>query len=163
MKFLTIIAILLLISGCSTRNAFEQFNMEKEQELSVSSLLSSKITSQNGEIQGVVSAIYLNEIYPQSYNNNEYFFVYIFLKDKKKMNDPKRFDELSLNLKLNNKTPIKIKQLPHENKFTNLAFMKSDWNKYYLVAFQKDNKSSLNLVLESGQSFSAPLKYQKGE
>ena len=161
-KLLTTIVILALLSGCSSKNAFSQFKMNKEQELSVSSLLSSKIKSQDGRIDGVVSAIYLNEIYPDSYNNDEYFFVYLFLKNKKQMHDPKQFDKLEMSLKLNGELPVKIKQLPNKNKFSHLAFIKSDWNKYYLVAFKKQEKNSISLVLESNQSSSDPLTYQKG-
>ena len=162
-KILISLTILALLAGCSSKNAFTKFKMSKDQELSVSSLLSSKIKSKDGNIDGVVSAIYLNEIYPESYNNNEYFFVYLFLKNKKEMHDPKEFDKLELGLRLNGKLPIKIKQLPHNNKFSHLTFIKSDWNKYYIVAFEKQNKSSINLVLESGQSSSDQLRYQKGK
>jgi len=161
-KTLITFAILASLSGCSSKNAFTKFNMNKDQELSVSSLLSSKIKSKkDGKIDGVVSAIYLNEIYPDSYNNNEYFFVYLFLKNKKKMHDPKDFDKLDLSLRLNGELPIKIKQLENKNKFSHLTFIKSDWNRYYLVAFKKQNKTSISLVLESDQSFSDQLEYQK--
>ena len=137
--------------------------MSKDQELSVSSLLSSKIKSDDGNTQGVVSAIYLNEIYPDSYNTNEYFFVYVFTKDKKQMHNPKEFDRLDLNLKLNGELPRKVKELPHDNQFSHLTFIKSKWNKYYLVAFNKQKKSSISLVLESDQSSSDRLVYQKGQ
>ena len=162
-KILISLTAIVLLSACSSKNAFSKFNMSKEQELSVSSLLSSKIKSQDGNIDGVISAIYLNDIYPNSYNTNEYFFVYIFLKNKKEMHNPKQFDKLETNLRLNGELAIKIKQLPHKNKFSNLAFIKSDWNKYYLVAFKKQDKNPINLVLESGQSSSDQLRYQKGK
>ena len=162
-KFLITLSLIAFISGCSSKNAFNKFNITKEQERGVSSLLSSRIISNNGDIDGVISAIYLNEIYPDSYNNNEYFFVYIFLKNKKEMHDSKRFDKLELSLKLNNELPIKIKQLPNKNKFSHLTFIKSDWNKYYLVAFKKQAEKSISLVLESCQSSSDSLIYQKGK
>jgi len=162
-KLLTTITILVFLTGCSSKNAFSSFDLSKEQELSVSSLLSSKIKSENGEINGVVSAIYLNEIYPESYHNNEYFFVYVYLKNNKQLSNPAEFDDLELSLKLNNENAIKIKQLSNENRFSDLAFIKSDWNKYYLVAFEKQNKSKINLVLESGQFSSGQLSYQKAE
>jgi len=162
-KLLITITTLVLLSACSSKNAFTTFNMNEEQERAVSSLLTSKIKSNDGKIDGVISVIYLNEIYPDSYHTNEYFFVYVFLKNKPKNNDLDEFNEELLNLTLNGEKPVKIKQLPNKNKFSHLTFIKSDWNKYYLVAFRKQEKSSINLVLENGQSFSAPLEYHKGK
>lgn len=162
-KLLIIITILITFNACSSKNAFTTFNMSEEQERSVSSLLSSKIKSKDGKIDGVISAIYLNEIYPDSYHTNEYFFVYLFLKNKQKANQSDEHYAEELNLTLNGKKPVKIKQLPNKNKFSNLTFIKSDWNRYYLVAFKKQEKNSISLVLENGQSFSDPLMYQKGK
>jgi hypothetical protein len=162
MKYILInIAILLFISACSSRNAFSQFNLADEQELSVTSLLSSKLKSKDGKVYGIVSAIYLNDIYPKSYHNDEYFFVYVYLKEKEDLHNPKYFDDFELNLKLNGVAPTKIKQLPQNNQFSNLTFIKSDWNQYYIVAFKKQNKNTLNLVLKNAQSSSNSLKYQK--
>ena len=161
MKLFIYTLLLLMIAGCSNKNAFTQFEMTKEQELSVSNLLSDKIKSKDGNIKGVISAIYLNEIYPKSYNTHEYFFVYMFLKEKQNMSNPKEFDNLSLNLKLNGKTPLKIKQLKNENRFSNLAFIKSEWNRYYLVAFEKDENPIINLTLEGDGFSSNALVYNR--
>ncbi|MCK4974257.1 MAG: hypothetical protein KAR81_03310, partial [Sulfurimonas sp.] len=105
------------------------------------------------------SVIYLNEIYPKSFNGNEYFFVYTFIKEHKEMYDPKNPNQTDLKLKLNSKLPIKIQKLPKDNKFSHLASIKSSWNKYYLVAFEQEE--TISLLLENGQSSSAELKYQK--
>jgi hypothetical protein len=157
------IAILAFLSACSSKHAFSQFNLEKEQELSIESLLSSKLKSKDGKVYGIVSAIYLNDIYPKAYNNDEYFFVYVYLKEKEELHNPKYFDNFKLNLKLNGVVPVKIKQLPHDNQFSKLAFVKSDWNQYYIVAFKKQNKDTINLVLENNYSSSRRLKYKKNK
>lgn len=162
MKSLFILFIfLILFTGCSSKNAFDQFNMNKEQELSISSLQSSKITSKAGKVEGVFSTIYLNEVYPKSFNGDEYFFVYIFTKETKEMYDPKNPTDTDLRLKLNSKLPIKVQKLPKDNRFSHLVSVKSNWNKYYLVAFKQED--TISLVLESGQSSSVALKYQKDE
>lgn len=152
--FYLLFIYLMLLTGCSNKNAFTEFNMSKEQELSVSSLQSSKIVSYKGEISGVFSAIYLNEVYPKSFKDNEYFFVYMYLK-KPLQSEP--------NLKLNSKPPTKLQELPKDNKFSNLVSIKSDWNKYYMATFSKDSSEIINLVFEIDQSSSAALRYQKDE
>ncbi|MCF6339690.1 MAG: hypothetical protein L3J10_02905 [Sulfurimonas sp.] len=159
--FFIVLIFLISFAGCSSKNAFDKFKLTKEQELSISSLQNSKITSKTGEVDGVFSAIYLNEIYPESFNTDEYFFVYTFIKDSKEMNNPKDKVETDLTLKLNSKPPIKLKKLPQNNRFSKLVSIKSAWNKYYLVAFKADE--NLSLVLENGQSSSASLVYQKDE
>jgi hypothetical protein len=157
------VAILVFLSACSGKNAFSLFDLDEEQELSVASLLSSKLKSKDGKVYGIVSAIYLNDIYPEAYHNDEYFFMYVYLKEKEDLHNPKYFDNFELNLKLNGVSPLKIEQLPYKNQFFKLTFIKSDWNQYYIVAFKKQNKDMLNLVLKNAQSSSDSLKYQKNK
>ena len=160
-SFFIVLTFLLLLWGCADKNAFSKFDLDIKQELTATNLQSSKIMS-NGKTEGIFSAIYLNEIYPESFNQNEYFFVYIYMKNKKKMHNPNSLDDIELTLKLNSKLPLKIKKLSHINRFSYLASVKNDWNRYYLVAFNKQG-SLLSLVLESDLSSSAVIKYQKGE
>lgn len=159
--FFLILTLLIFFVGCSDKNAFNKFKMSKAQELSLSSLQSSKIISKTGAVEGVFSVIYLNEIYPESFSTDEYFFVYIFMKEAKELYNPNNPTDSDLKIKLNSKLPIKLQKLPRENKFSHLVSIKSDWNKYYLITFSKEDK--INLVLENGQSSSAVLKYQKDQ
>ncbi|MEA1954979.1 MAG: hypothetical protein U9N02_00620 [Campylobacterota bacterium] len=151
MKYIIITLIsILFFNGCSKNNAFDDFDLDATQELSINSLQTSKI--KNGyEIDGIFSAIYLNKIYPKLFNNNEYFFVYYYMKS----------DIESVTLKINGSKPIKIKKLPAKNRFSNLAGIENEWNNYYLVAFKKQEKDTINLVLENGPYVSDLLVYQK--
>lgn len=83
------------------------------------------------------------------------------MKEAKELYNPSNPTETDLKIKLNSKLPIKLQKLPRENKFSHLVSIKSDWNKYYLITFSKEDK--INLVLENGQSSSAVLKYQKDQ
>lgn len=159
--FFLFTAFILFFTGCSHNNAFSKFKMTKEQELSISSLQSSKIKS-GEKIDGVFSAIYLNEVYPDVFNQNEYFYIYLYLKNKEKMYNPNSLDETKLVVKLNGKTPIKVKELPKENQFSHLTSTKNEWNRYYIVAFKESGKQ-LSLVIENAKSSSATLNYKKDE
>lgn len=158
--FYIFLTLLIFFGGCSSKNAFDKFKMSREQELSISSLQSSKIVSKTGTVDGIFSAIYLNEVYPESFNGDEYFFIYIFTKDNKELYDPKKPTKTDLLLKLNSKLPVKLQKLEKNNRFSNLVYIKSNWNMYYLAAFQKEEKL-ISLVLENGQFSSAELKYKK--
>ena len=163
MNFLSLTAVCaLLLSGCSYNNAFTKFHMQKEQELSVSSLQSSKIVSKNNQIEGVLSAIYLNEVYPKSFNQNEYFYVSIYLKDKKEIYDPNTNEDVALTLVLNGELPVKIKKLPSQNQFSHLLSRTNKWNIYYLVAFKKQG-NTLHLLLKGKDLSSSALVYYKDE
>lgn len=155
MKNLFIIfTLFILFTGCSDKNAFREFKMSKDQELSISSLQSTKITSKEGDVNGLFSAIYLNEVYPDLYKDKECFFVYMYIK---------KSAESKLNLKLNSKLHVKLEELKKDNKFSHLVSIRSNWNKYYLATFEKDSSNTINLVFENGQSSSAVLVYQKDE
>lgn len=157
--FLIILTFFIFFTGCSSKNAFYQFKMDRAQELSASSLQTSKILSKDGEVSGIFSAIYLNEVYPQAFNEDEYFFVFLYIKETKEMYDPNNPTESDLRLKLNSKLPIKIEKLSEDNQFSHLVDIKSDWKQYYIVSFKQSG--TLNLVLENGKSSSAVLKYNK--
>lgn len=159
--FFIILTFLTFFTGCSKRNAFFEFNMDKDQELSVSSFQSSKIVSRDGETSGILSVIYLNEVYPEIYNQNEYFFVFLFTKETKEIYNPNRPIDSDLKLKLNSKLPIEVEELSKENKFSHLVNIKNNWNSYYLITFEKSD--TINLLLEDETSSSKVLQYKSVE
>jgi len=162
MKSILILTTLILIfSGCSHKNAFSNFEMTQKQELSASSLQNSKVKV--GErVDGIFSAIYLNEVYPESFNQNEYFYIFYYLKENEKLEKPSSLNEAKLKLKLNGSLPIKVRELERENQFSNLIEVQNRWTQYYLVSFAKQD-NNLSLVFENGQSSSDVLIYQKDE
>ncbi|MCK9472426.1 hypothetical protein [Sulfurimonas sp.] len=157
--FITVLSFLTLFSGCSTKNAFFGFDMNRAQELSASSLQSSKIISKDGNISGIFSVIYLNEVYPKSYNQNEYFYVFMFTKESKVLYDSKNPKDTDMRLTLNSKPPLNVEKLPEENQFSHLANTKNDWNQYYLVTFEQAD--TINLTLEDNTTSSRVIKYKK--
>jgi len=151
MKSILILTTLMLIfDGCSHKNAFSNFEMTQKQELGASSLQNSKV-KEGERVDGIFSAIYLNEVYPKSFNQNEYFYVFYYLKN-----------EENTSLKLNGLAPLKIKKLEKENQFSHLVKVQNRWTQYYLVSFAQQ-ENNISLVFENGQSFSDTLVYQKDE
>ena len=163
MRFIaTILTFSILFIGCADKNAFSKFKMQEDQELAANSLQGSKV-KMGENVEGIFSAIYLNEVYPNVYSVNEYFYVSLYLKEKKEMYDTNTLDDIKLTMKLNGKLPVKIKKLESNNKFSHLASVKSKWRNYYLVAFEKEQTNKISLVLETDQSSSDALTYQKDE
>lgn len=164
-KIITILSLCVistLFVSCADKNAFTRFNMQEDQELGAANLQSSKI-KMGENLDGIVSVVYLNHVYPKVYTNDEYFYISLYLKDKKEMFDPKKLDDIKLTMKLNSKLPIKIKKLEAANKLSHLTSVYNEWTMYYLVAFKKDDENKISLVLETDQSSSDALVYQKAE
>ncbi|WP_457749956.1 hypothetical protein [Sulfurimonas sp.] len=142
MRFLlTILFLMVIFGGCAQQNAFERFHITKLQELAEDNIQSSKIIDKKAEVVGVVTAIHLNKIEPKIYTDYEYFYVYMYAKNKNN----------TINFFLNNKPALLVEELPAQNEFTKLTSFHSKWNKYYLIGFAKQ-QGTLNLTVAIGQS-----------
>jgi len=141
----------MFFSGCADKNAFARFHMSKEQELGADSILNSKIKA-GEEVAGIVSAIYLNQVFPEIYKDGEYFYVFIYLKNEK----------ASSHFLLNDLKAESVQKLQTSNKFTYLTSVETKWNKYYLVKFPLQ-ANILKFIFESDQSSSDPLVFEKDE
>lgn len=149
--FLITLTFLLAFSACSEKTAFSRLDMSKKQELGADSLQRSKLKFED-KVNGIVSIIYLNTVSPELYNDNEYFYVNSYVKNK----------SYTSKMLLNNQDPISIKELPALNEFTELMFVDTQWSEYYLVIFPKQG-DKLSFVFENGQYSSDPLKFEKDE
>jgi len=152
MKFLLPILLLMItFGGCAQKNAFERFHISKSQELAEDTIWSSKVVNEKAEVVGIVTAVCLNKIDAKLYSDHEYFYVYLYAKNK---ND-------AINFSLNGMPALLAEELPTENEFTTLTSFKSKWNKYYLVGFAKQ-QGTLNLKVQIGKS-SATLTFKQDQ
>ena len=149
--FTIILTFLLLLSGCADKNAFSRFNMSEKQELSANALQRSKIKFED-KVNGIVSTVYLNFVSPEEYDDGEYFYVYLYLKNK----------NYTSHFLLNDEEPLSVEELPSTNAFTELTSVNNEWSKYYLVKFEKQD-DKLNFVFENGPYSSDILKFEKDE
>lgn len=160
MKNLFILIFIAVLTGCSGSNGFTKFSLTPEQERTEASLQSAKIINNNGSLEGVMHAVYLNQVYPKKFHGYEYFYIYFYKKEKRDIYDPVKIEDPLLSFTLNSKLPIKIKELSHANAFSHLSNADQEWNRYFLVAF-KEQGSRLTLLLKSDKVTSNPLIYQK--
>jgi hypothetical protein len=153
MKFISItILTIILLSGCATKNAFTKLGISDEREKAVENTRTGKL-KRDLEIDGVYSAIYLNNVYSSIDNNKIVFYVSIYSKNK---------DE-ELKITLNNQEPTEMQKLPKENRFSDLQSMKNNWINNYIVIFQNNNLKKLNLTIENGQFSSGLLNFQTNQ
>jgi predicted butyrate kinase (DUF1464 family) len=161
-NLLSTLSCILFLGGCSHQNGFSKFAMEPSQERSANSIQSSKIFKE-GVVEGVLSLVYLNEVDPSVYNAHEYFLVAIYNKEKKELSNPNSFLQGALEITLNEKMPIKIKELAKEETIVARLFSQSTWNRYYLVAFEEEKENKLFLSLKGEGVSSQILRYSKNE
>jgi len=152
MKTSAIFLILLALStGCAQKNAFDQFKLSQTQELSEDSIQSSKL-KRGEDVDGVVTVVYLNKVLPEKYSDAEYFYVYLYKRNKKS----------EVTFWLNSKTTQEIEKLPVKNRFTDLTSFQAPWSSYYLVRFPKEG-DVLKFVVKEGEFESDTFKYEKDQ
>ena len=148
--FLIFLVFSIFFAGCSSKNGFTRFNMNQEQELGADSILSSKV--KKGEnVNGIVSVVYLNKVYPGVFKDKEVFYLYYYLKDSKK-----------ISYSLNKQKATYITELDENNDFAYLTSIKTKWSKYYLVEFKKQG-DILKFQFNNGDFSSDILVFEKDE
>ena len=80
MKFLSSAMMVVIgLSGCAQKGTFDLFKMDKAHERSVEQLRTGTIVK-SLETNALVSLMYLNPIYPETYNEGEYFVGAFYFK-----------------------------------------------------------------------------------
>ena len=148
--FLFSFILTILISGCTTKNAFSKLEMSKDQEKAVENTRSAKMI-EGENIGGIFSAIYLNNIYKNINKESKLFYISIFMKEKNS----------SINATLNNNKAIHSEKLPHTNKYSHLLPITNTWTQNYLVTFTDTQSKDINLSIDSGPFSSGLLSFQE--
>jgi hypothetical protein len=146
-----LLTFLVLFSGCADKNAFAKFHMNEKEELGADSILNSKVKNAQN-INGIVSVIYLNKVYPEKFTNEEVFYVNFYLKEKRK----------DFSFTLNKEKPISTQKLLVQNHYSFLTPLNTEWSRYYLVKFKKQ-KDILTFVFHNDSFGSDPLVFEKDE
>lgn len=134
--FIVSILATLLVQGCSRNSAYQYLQMNSDEERAIDSLQTGTIAS-SLETEAIMSTIYLNRVYPKKYNDAEYFFISLYLQADKRLYYNNALVSIDYNLTLNSKPPIEVKKLKPSDPIRQLMPLKNEWNRYYLVEFEK--------------------------
>jgi hypothetical protein len=163
MKF-SIILLLSLIgfSGCTTKGTFDMFTMDEPHQKAVEQLRSAAIVK-SFETKALVHTVYLNPIYPENYNDGEYFIGAVYFERDNR--DVKKWDlnAHGYTLTLNGKKATIIEELKESDPRRALIPVQNNWNKYYFIRFDLQPEGVLKLLLENNQTGQVALSYQKGK
>jgi hypothetical protein len=161
--FLVTLLVLIMNQGCSDKtNAFDMFKMDAAHEKAMSYTRSASVV-RSFETETVISTIYLNKVLPKEYHDSEYFFVALYLKNDKRLYYKDGMKVPDYSFKMNSKSYQSIELLEKNSKLRQLMPINNEWNRYYLVKFNKSSDNTLKLILENDQSHQAVLTYQKDD
>ncbi len=137
-----------LLSGCSSQ--FERYTLDDTKERAASSYEVGQIV-RNGKIKIMMSAIYLNEVYPEYDHKNAHFLVGIYSKKPIKIyigeqRPPEEKD--SYNLKLRQILALSYSKLDADDPLIELLPVNTSWAEYYFVTFPFPKKGRPVLKLK---------------
>lgn len=161
-NFSILILILIFISGCSRTSAFDFFKMDDNYERAIDNLQTGTIVS-SFETKAILSTIYLNHVYPEKYNDGEYFFVSIYLREDIRLYFKSGMNNKKYKFTLNGEKPMEGRELETDDELRISMPITNEWNRYYLVKFPTQHISKLDLILENDEFDSVELTYQKDE
>lgn len=153
---------LLSLSGCADKGAFDLFTMDKAHERSVEQLRTGSIVL-SLETKAIISALYLNPVYPEQYKDGESFMVAIYFENDIRSVKKRDLKDIGYALTLNGKEPMEIEELPEKDLRRSLMPVRNTWNRFYLVKYKNFSEGTLALALENNQTGSVVLNYQKGK
>lgn len=162
MRF-SLIAIggLLMFGGCAEKGAFDMFRMDTAHERAIEQMRSGTII-QSFETKAILSAVYLNPVYPGEYKDGEYFIAAVYFEKSHNL-ETKKWDieKHGYTLSLNGEKPASMEEITEKDPRRALIPVRNNWNKYYIIRFAPVQSSSLALKLENDQTGSVVLSYPK--
>lgn len=163
MRFsLIALAAILALSGCSQKGAFGLFTMDEAHERAVEQLRSDRIVL-SMETKAILTAVYLNPVYPEDYKDGEYF-IGAFYFDKRNLDVKKwTLDDHGYTLSLNGTAPVSMEEIKEKDPRRTLIPVQNNWYRYYLIHFDTVSTPNLSLRLENNQTGSVVLSYQKAQ
>lgn len=153
---------LLTMSGCADKGAFDLFTMDKAHERSIEQLRTGSIVL-SLETKAIISALYLNPVYPERYKDSEFFIAAIYFENDMRSVKKRDFKDIGYHLTLNGKEPVEIEELKETDIRRQLIPVRNTWNRFYLIRYKNFSEGALTLQLENNQTGRVVLNYQKGK
>lgn len=163
MRFSILVWMALVgFSGCAQKGTFDMFKMDEAHAKAVEQLRTGAIV-QSLETKALVSAVYLNPIYPEKYNEGEYFVGAFYFEQNNRNLKKWDLDTHGYQLTLNGEKAMVIEELEESDPRRSLIPVQNNWNKYYFIRFDSVPEGVLTLLLENNQTGRVALNYQKGK
>jgi hypothetical protein len=162
-RFALIPVLALLLGACAQQDAFEYFTTDPEFEKAAMNLRTARIV-ENNQSAAIISAVYLNRVYPEYNEGFEYFLVSFYARDHSSLlPSDANASGSRFRLMLNGTLPGETTQLQEGDRLRELMPIDTIWNDYYLLVYPQQFSDTLILKLENDRSGQAVLRFQKDE
>ncbi len=152
----------LLFTACSPRNPLDHFSKNKHFERAMIGLQIGTLVSQL-ETKAVLKVIYLNHVYQDRYQENENFFLSLYIANEPYDSDQGGLNHKLYTLKLNDQKALCVTELADSAPLRMEMPITEKWSRYYHVTFAKQEGNDLNLTLAHKHQGTILLKYAKDE
>ncbi len=141
-------------SGCSTKSAYDAFEMDSRSERVLTYLRTATFVRE-GATEAVISTVYLNAVYPKRYKGGEYFYIALYHEDP----------EAALQgLRLNKSAaPEEVRELEQTDQLYSIMPARNRWQRSFLVRFAMQSGDKLTLTPENGRIGTGALDYRKDD
>jgi len=160
LKLLTLIAALLLLNACSTKEQEDLFKVyEKEKNYHNTLLKTEKVQLYDGQVtKAVLTATYLFT-HTEDLNDtrDEEFIVGVYIEDE----EQSRLNAAGYTLTLDGTEPKSVAALKKDDPLLKYVSFKADWSEFYLITFPHTSKKSFNLLFESELYGTGKLHFAK--
>jgi len=145
------IILLVFLSACSRQTAFEYFTkLDSREERAVTNL--QRVTlSEHNRTTALISTIYLNPVDPGLYKGQEFFFVALYDRHGRDLEE--------YNVTLNGKAPVGLAKLDDNCSLRELMPLNNPWNGYYELVFKQSKEENLTLRFETDPSLTGEVTY----
>ena len=158
----TFFIVTLLFSACTPHRALDHFSKNKHFERAMTSLQIGTLVN-NLETKAVLKVIYLNHVYQNQYQENENFFISLYIANEPYDDDKGGLNHKLYKLKLNDQNATSITELSDDAPLRMEMPVTEKWSHYYHVVFAKQESNDLELTLTHKYQGTILLKYAKDE
>lgn len=152
--FLTLLSALILLSGCGN-SALLTLGKDEKFKTSVENTQKKQLRSYF-ETLAIFRATYLNPVFPEEYNDKQYFFIGIYIQ-----NDMKRkkagLNNPQFTLSLNDQNATSVTELDENSVLYKRMPLVERWAHYYVIGF--DDNVSDNLEITYKKDTNESLKF----
>lgn len=157
-KFSVLFLAIFIFFGCG-KSALVMFDKDEDFQKALQ-YTEEKQLKNYFQTLAIFRATHLNQVYPQKYNDKEYFFVGIYIQDdmkkeKSKINNPQYA------LTLNGNKFLSYEEVDENNVLHKTMPFVNRWTAYYVVAFDKQESNEMTLEYKKDTNQSVSFVFKK--
>lgn len=154
MKLLTYLAVVLILTGCNSKQKVGYFDDQKSEQQAIINTKKAQFYIQDKRF--LLAATYLNSLKSFDHENEEMFLITIYSNDLK--NSKNFITGAILNGEVNG---IDWRDIGNENPLTKYSPIANKWSQYFVLHAPKSKSINLRLILQIDRTKRVVLDFEK--